>query len=156
MAATDYVTDAERYGWSIVQRTVLAYDVVNGADWRHPDGEHEALTHLPVTQVSYHGAQAYCKWAGTRLPTYEEYWRWTKKDARPVIEKDVQMYPVAAVNLGGNVWEITTTENVWGEIRLAGGSFLCNDRTCDGTSVDRVLQVDKITGNYHISFVVLD
>ena len=52
------------------------------------------------------------------------------------------------------VWDITLTENIKGEIRLAGGSYLCSPSTCHGTQPDRELFVDKETANTHISFAV--
>ena len=35
--ATVYVTDAEKYGWSFVQKDVYNFEVVEGATWRKPD-----------------------------------------------------------------------------------------------------------------------
>ena len=68
--ATGYETDAERYGWSIVQLNVYDYKIVDGATWLRPDGDNLSIDSLPVTQVSYKDAVEYCKWAGVSLPTY--------------------------------------------------------------------------------------
>ena len=73
--ATGYETDAERYGWSIVQLNVYDYKIINGATWLKPDGENTSEDNMPVTQVSYKDAIEYCKWAGVSLPTYEQYWK---------------------------------------------------------------------------------
>lgn len=151
---TSYVTDAEKYGWSIVQRTIDSFDILYGIDWRCPNGLDTIKLDQPVRQVSYNDALAYAEWAGVQLPTYQSYWELTKEDNRVINENSPNMLPLDQVNLIGNVWEITEADQL-GRIRLAGGSYLCNKHSCNGTSPDRQLYVDKITGNVHISFAII-
>jgi Sulfatase-modifying factor enzyme 1 len=153
---TRYITDAEKFGWSIVQRDVFNFHKVAGANWRKPDGRNEPESEdLPVTQISYHDANAYCEWSGSRLPAYDEYWRLIEDDKRKVItDRNGSITAADKVNILGNVWEITLTENN-GYIRLAGGSLFCSPNTCHGTTKERELYVDKQTANIHIGFAVL-
>ena len=151
---TGYVTDAEKFGWSIVQKTVFNYEIVEGATWKTPNGKDKAKSLLPVTQVSYNDAIAYCKWANVQLPSYNDYWKLAQNDTRTIIKNSDYIRVVSDVNIIGNTWDITTSKNAKGDIRLAGGSYLCNDYTCNGTNVDRVLYVSADTGNSHISFSV--
>jgi len=151
---TSYITDAEKFGWSIVQLTVDSFNILYGIDWRCPNGLDSIKADEPVRQVSYNDALAYAEWADVELPNYQSYWELTQSDQRAINENSPDILPLDQVNLVGNLWEITKPDAL-GRIRLAGGSYLCNKNSCNGTSPDRQLYVDKITGNVHISFAIL-
>ena len=152
---SNYMTDAEKYGWSIVQTDAFNFKIVEGANWKKPDGINNSTDSLPVTQVSYNDAVAYSKWVGLSLPTYEQYWDIVDDDDRLIVSDNLYpILPVNDVNVVGNVWDITKPINS-NKVRLAGGSIFCSIDTCHGTQKDRELFIDKETGNIHVGFSIL-
>ena len=151
---TRYETDAEKFGWTIVQKDVFNFEVVYGGNWKCPDGINSAIEDNPVTQVSYNDALAFAEWSNTTIPTYKAYWHFAEADHRPINSNGTQIFPEGHTNVVGNVWEITRPDSL-GQIRLAGGSYLCRKNMCNGTSPNRTLYVDAQTGNSHIGFAVI-
>ena len=89
---TDYITEAERLGWSFVFRMFVSQRIakkvkeavaqtpwwwkIDGASWRQPEGPKSNIKKRqdhPVVHVSWNDAVSYSQWKGKRLPTESEW-----------------------------------------------------------------------------------
>ncbi len=139
--STGHITKAEREGSGRVF-TSRQWEIINGADWRHPTGPRSSSSgreNHPVVQISWDDAKAFCDWAGLVLPTKEQWekgargthdriWPWGNEE--PTAEHcnfsghidattPVGKYspkgdsPFGCGDMAGNVWE--WTESSWGD-----------------------------------------
>jgi sulfatase modifying factor 1 len=96
--------DGEKLNRDMPHWEYQVWEVVNGADWRHPEGPDSSIQdrmNHPVVHMNWEDAAAYLTWAGKRLPTEAEYEYASRNGGQE------QLYP-------------------WGNEREPAGSYMCN------------------------------
>jgi formylglycine-generating enzyme required for sulfatase activity len=165
----DVALAAVRIGrWPIVNAALARFVEATGRDvpeWLARKLADPLLADHPATDVTYAEADAFCAWAGGRLPTGDEWeaaargedgrawpwgdvfepeccacvesgWGWTA----PVAAHPAGASPCGAEQLAGNVWEWVsdrTEDGAWRAVR--GGSYLDH---AWGVRAARVLAAD--------------
>jgi sulfatase modifying factor 1 len=109
VAATGYITDAEKFGGAgVLSKGEGGWIEVLGATWKHPRGPDKPAAPLdhPVTQVSWRDADAFCKAHGLRLPSEFEWERAARLGQTPdgVVFRAGTSVSLAA-KFRANVWQ---------------------------------------------------
>jgi formylglycine-generating enzyme required for sulfatase activity len=169
--------------WPVVNASVARFVRATGRDvspWLARKLADSLLADHPATDVTYADAEAFCAWAGGRLPAGDEWeaaargedgrpwpwgdvfdpeccacvesgWGWTA----PVAAHPAGASPCGAEQLAGNVWEWVsdrTEDGAWRAVR--GGSYLDH---AWGVRAARVLAADPLRATSTTGFrLVID
>jgi len=170
----NYKTTADSLQWSAVfNLDNNQWQALPMANWEKPNAKEKASEQIPVTQVSYFDACAYCKWKKGRLPTAKE---WDVIAGKEVIRGNVWqgVFPILDLaedgydrvpapvgsfepnkngiyDLFGNVWEWTSTQED-DQMIIKGGSYLCDKSFCSGYYPDKYQKTPKDSGLNHLGF----
>jgi len=153
---TGHVTQAEINGSNVWNGTNHSIDYKRGINFRRPHSEDIDITQNPefdehpVVHVSFYDAVAYCKWAGKRVPTEEEWekaargatdgrlYPWgdehkfsgranigavSSDETRPVGSFPEGISPYGLHDTTGNVMEWTSSSNQSGERYRKGAAY---------------------------------
>lgn len=95
--------DIDKYEVTALQylKFVLATDRQPLLDWRFDGGNfQESMAHHPVMHVTWFDAEAYCKWAGKRLPTEAEWEKAARGEDGRIFPWGNQMAGLTRANYG--------------------------------------------------------